>query len=29
MTVNRGYFVEFGSLSESRVKQLDEALRGH
>jgi hypothetical protein len=29
MTVNRGYFIEFGSLSEERVRQLDEALQRH
>jgi hypothetical protein len=29
MTVNRGYFVELGSLSEEQVGQLDEALRRH
>jgi hypothetical protein len=29
MTVNRGYFVEFGSLSEDRVVQLDAALHRH
>jgi hypothetical protein len=29
MTVNRGYFVEFGGLSEERVRQLDEALKRH
>lgn len=29
MTVNRGYFIEFGSLPEQQVRLLDESLRAH
>jgi len=29
MTVNRGYYIEFGSLSEEQTSRLDEALRRH
>lgn len=28
MTVNRGYFIEFGSMSEDRVAEMDATLRG-
>ncbi len=28
MTVNRGYFIEFGSLSEDRVAEMDATLKG-